>query len=106
MRLILYTETNFIERKNFMANYLMIRHKVQDFAVWKPGFDAHAPSRKENGLTLKQLLRGADDPNEVILLFEAADLNRAKAFAGSPDLKDIMQKAGVIGAPDIHFLAD
>ena len=69
-----------------MANYLLVRHKVADFVVWKPGYDAHLPKRTEAGLTEKYLLKGADDPNEVVALFEAADLGRAKVFAESADL--------------------
>jgi hypothetical protein len=47
---------------------------------------------------------GEEDPNEVILLFKAEDLNRAKAFAASDDLRERMQKIGVLDKPDIHFL--
>lgn len=61
-----------------MASYLIVRHKVRDFSEWKPGYDAHLPTREEVGITEKYLLRGADDPNEVIIFFEAADLSRAK----------------------------
>jgi hypothetical protein len=38
-----------------------------------------------------------DDPNEIIVLFEASDVGKAKAFAASPDLKERMTAAGVIG---------
>lgn len=84
--------------------YLLIRHKVQDFQVWKPGYDAHAPQRAEAGLTEKYLLRSADDPNEIVLLFEAADLGRAKAFCESADLRQKMQEVGVVDKPDVYFL--
>jgi hypothetical protein len=87
-----------------MASYMLVRHKVQDFEVWKAGFDAHLPNRLEAGLTDKKLLRGADDTNEVILLFKAADLDCAKAFSESADLRETMQKLGVIDKPDIYFL--
>ncbi len=87
-----------------MASYMLIRHKVRNFSEWKRGYDAHLPKRSEAGLTEKYLLRGADDPNEVILLFEAKDINRAKAFAESADLKDAMQKAGVVDKPNIYSL--
>jgi len=87
-----------------MASYILIRHKVKSFADWKRGYDAHLPKRIEAGLTEKQLLRGADDPNEVVLLFEARDLSRAKAFAESQDLRDTMVKVGVVDRPDIYFL--
>ena len=87
-----------------MANYMVVRHKIRDYSIWKPGYDADLPRRTEAGLTEKYLLRGADDPNEIIALFEAKDLSRAKAFAESADLQQIMQKAGVLDRPDIYFL--
>ena len=87
-----------------MANYMLIRHKVRDFSEWKPGYDAHLPKRAEAGLTETYLLRGADDPNEVVLLFAVQDLNRAKAFSESEDLRETMQKLGVLDKPDIYFL--
>jgi len=87
-----------------MASYLLIRHKGRDFSDWKSGYDAHLPKRVEAGLTEKHLLRGATDANEVIVLFEAQDLDRAKAFAESADLRETMEKVGVIDKPDIYFL--
>jgi hypothetical protein len=91
-------------RRIVMVNYVLIRHKVRDFSQWKRGYDAHLPKRNEAGLTEKHLLRGASDPNEVIILFEAKDLKRAEDFAGSADLKEAMQKGGVVDKPDIYFL--
>lgn len=87
-----------------MAHYMLVRHKVRDFSEWKRGYDAHAPKRLEAGLTDRHVLRGADDPNEVIVLFEARNLDGAKAFAESADLRETMQKAGVVDRPDIYFL--
>lgn len=87
-----------------MAAFMLIRHKVRDFKAWKVGYDAHQPKRVEAGLTEKYLLRGADDANEVVILFEAQDLNRAKAFAASADLRERMQEVGVVDKPDIYFL--
>jgi hypothetical protein len=87
-----------------MASFMLVRHKVRDFSEWKRGYDTHLPKRVEAGLTEKQLLRGASDSNEVIILFSAQDLSRAKAFAESPDLRETMQRVGVIDKPDIYFL--
>ena len=87
-----------------MASYLLIRHKVRDFSEWKRGYDAHLPKRTEAGLTEKHLLRSANDPNEVVLLLEATDQNRAKAFVESADLRETMRKVGVVDKPDVYFL--
>lgn len=86
-----------------MANYMIVRHSVRDFSEWKPGYDAHEPVRAAAGLTEKHLLQDAHDSNMVTLIFEAEDLKRAEDFAGSDDLREVMQKIGV-GKPDIYFL--
>jgi hypothetical protein len=83
---------------------MLIRHKVRDFTQWKRGYDAHLPKRDEAGLTEKYLLRGAKDLNEVIIFFEAKDLKLAEDFAESADLKETMQKVGVVDKPNIYFL--
>jgi hypothetical protein len=84
--------------------HMLIRHKVADFAKWKSVYDAHASARQSAGLKEEHLLRNIEDPNEVILLFSAQDLNKAKAFAVSDDLREAMQKAGVSDKPNVYFL--
>jgi hypothetical protein len=85
--------------------YMLIRHKVQDFGKWKPAYDAYQTARAGAGLKDLRLWHNADDPNDIFLLFEAADVAKAKAFAASPDLKEKMTSAGVLGQPEIFFLA-
>ena len=51
--------------------YILVRHKVTDFAKWKPVYDAHLSARQKAGLREEHLFRNADDPNEVLLLFSA-----------------------------------
>ncbi len=89
-----------------MITYVLVRHKVKDFTAWKQAYETHLPKRVEAGLTETYLFRSADNPNEVVILFEAKDLDRAKAFAESPDLRETMMKAGVVDKPDIYFLND
>lgn len=84
--------------------YLLIRHKVKDFPKWKSGFDAHGSTREKSGSKGGYLFRNADDPNEVVVVFKWDDLEKARKFASSEDLKKIMEKAGVIDKPDIYFL--
>jgi hypothetical protein len=84
--------------------YLLVRHKVADFSKWKPVYDAHLPARQKADLKEKHLLRNVDDPSEVIILFEAEDLQKAKEFGASSDLRERMREAGVVDKPDIYFL--
>lgn len=87
-----------------MHNYMLVRHKVRDFSTWKPIYDGDISTRKEYGLTDKYLTHSDSNPNEVIVVLEAADLDRAKAFAESDKLHKVMEESGVIDKPDIIFL--
>lgn len=84
--------------------HVLIRHKVTDFEGWKPVYDAHASARAAAGLKEEHLFRNADNAHEVILLFAAENLDKARAFADSADLRQKMQTAGVMDQPDIYFL--
>lgn len=87
-----------------MNKFMLIRHKVRNFTTWKEGYDAHAPKRADAGLAEKYLLRTSNAPNEIVILFEVEDLGRAKAFAESADLREVMERVGVIDKPDIYYL--
>lgn len=84
--------------------YMLVRHKVEDFRIWKEVYDEHLPTREAAGLREAHLLRNLDNPHEVVILFEASDLEKARAFAASEDLKVTMQRAGVTDQPDIYYL--
>jgi heme-degrading monooxygenase HmoA len=86
--------------------YLLIRHKVRDYATWRAVFDEHGSARKENGSEGGFLFRNADDPDEVIVILEWDSLGKAREFVRSDDLRQTMRRAGVVGEPDICFLDD
>jgi heme-degrading monooxygenase HmoA len=51
-----------------------------------------------------RLYRNSQNPNEIIVFFEWDTIDNARKFAESADLRETMEKAGVIGKPDIYFL--
>lgn len=83
---------------------LIVRHKVKDYANWRPFFDGHAAKQRAAGLTHPRVLRSADDKNELVVMFDFMDMRKAKEFAASVDLKETMMKAGVADQPTIYFL--
>jgi hypothetical protein len=87
-------------------NYVLIRHQVADFPSWKVAYDTHAAARGAAGLKEERLLHNVDKKNEVVLLFSASDLKKAKEFGASSDLRQAMQVAGVTDTPDVYFLTD
>ena len=87
--------------------WILVRTKVEDYNKWKTVFDEDSSNRKEMmGSKGGFLFGNADDPNEVIILLEVDDLEKARQFAQSDDLKEAMEKGGVVGQPDIVFIDD
>ena len=82
---------------------VMIRHKVKDWDAWKKSFDSHKQARMDAGLTDRVVGHTVGDTHNVTLVFAVSDMDKAKAFMNSQDLKDKMKEAGVDGAPDIFF---
>ncbi len=83
---------------------VLIRHKVADYASWKPAYDAQAQDRLEAGCTSDMVMQDENDPNMVTILFDWNDLEEAHTFAQSEELKNAMQTAGVQGMPEIYFM--
>jgi heme-degrading monooxygenase HmoA len=86
--------------------YLLIQSTVEDYAKWKSVFDEYVTDRKTSGSKGGHLFRSADNPNDITILFEWDDLDRARQFTESDDLREAMQRAAVIGRPDLYFLEE
>ena len=84
--------------------YMFIRHKVKDYDAWKSVFDSVSGLRERNGERSYQILRQDDGSSSVFALFEWDNLDNARKYAASPELKAAMERAGVTGKPEIFFL--
>jgi hypothetical protein len=85
-------------------NYLLVHHKVANFETWHSVFASHAKAQQEAGLRLLHLLRVTADPNDVLMLFEVNDPEKAEAFTGSSKAGESAKISGVIGTPEVLFL--
>lgn len=83
---------------------ILIQHQVKDFAAWKKVFDASVDLRTSSGALTAQVYRDESDPNKVTTIHKWNSLANAQKFAHSTDLKAAMEKAGVVGAPNVYFL--
>jgi hypothetical protein len=83
---------------------LIVQHRVKDYRKWRRTYDAHAPARKKAGLGSAQVYRGADDPLRVAIVFKVKDIDRAKTFIESDDLRRALKSSGVIGKPAITLI--
>ena len=78
-----------------------VRHAVRDYDQWKAGFDEFPPTA--GGALFARVNRAVDDPNMVAVVAGFETLEAANAFLGSPELKDKMEEAGVVGEPRIEL---
>ena len=79
--------------------------KVKDYATWRTAYDGHEKGRASVGITNGRVFRSAEDPNDVVILQDIADVAKARTWFGSDDLKAAMQKSGVVGSPNVRFAA-
>lgn len=86
-----------------MSEFLTVVHECTDFSRWKSAFDADAANRRNAGLADLILARLTDKPNVIALVLGVSDVAKARAMAASAALRETMQQAGIIGAPDVHF---
>jgi hypothetical protein len=84
---------------------LTVHLKVKDYATWRASYDGREKGRHAAGITNGRVFRGAEDPNDVVILQDVADVAKARSWLGSDDMKAAMQKSGVIGSPSIRFAA-
>ncbi len=85
---------------------VLIRHRIGSFAAWKAVFDGHAISRQANGSRGGLLFGAAGDPNDVLVLLGRDDVDRARLFLDSDDLREALTRAGVLGEPEVWLLED
>jgi hypothetical protein len=91
---------------NPSMNENMTAHfKVKDFNAWRTSYNGHEKDRAAAGITNGKLFRSADDPNDVLILQDVADVSKARTWLGSNEMKAVMEKSGVVGAPSIRFAA-
>jgi hypothetical protein len=83
---------------------IVLRHSLRDYGAWRPVYDGHEAARAAAGLTNGRVYRSAEDPDDILILFDTADRRKAEEFAASDDLRTAMQRAGVVGPPEIHYV--
>ncbi len=77
---------------------------VRNFDTARKAYAMDASDRQLAGLTDLGLLQSLDDPNNLLIIWAAADVARATAFFDSPALAAHMtNNAGVVGRPERHF---
>lgn len=87
-----------------MFKSMVVKHPVSNYAKFKSVFMASDSMVQANGLHTIGVARGIEDTSMVLVIQRADDVAKAKAFAGSPELKTAMDSAAVSGPPTIEFI--
>jgi hypothetical protein len=84
---------------------LTIHLKVKDYGTWRTGYDGREKNRVAAGITNGRVFRSPENPNDVVILQDVADVAKARTWLGSDEMKSALEKGGVIGSPSIRFAA-
>lgn len=84
----------------------ILNHKVKDYAIWRPYFDADIERRKKFGITGEKVFRSFEEPNHLYIKFEANDPSAIDKLLGDPELPAKMEGAGVISKPEFTLLKE
>ena len=84
----------------------VVKMQVESYEKWKPVFDEAGELRRSHGVLSHRVLQGADNPNEIVVVSEWPSVDAARGFQSDPKLREAMQRAGVIGAPEVMWIGD
>ncbi len=87
-------------------HYLLVKHKVADFAQWKRVFEENGKAARQGGMELLHVFRDTADSNLVFVFCKVHDFKKAKAFTQAADAGDSAKRGTVIGTPEGWWLRE
>ena len=85
--------------------YVILRHKVADYAKWKRVVRSVAAMRKKSGESSFQVYRDSRRPNDLTVICSWDTAARMKKFMKSADLRKGMKAAGALGKPVVQLFS-
>jgi hypothetical protein len=86
----LFWRNGAISAQRHATENMTVHHKVKDYATWPTDYNANEKSRLWAGITNGRVFGSAEDPNDVVVLQDVADVAKARTWLGSDDLKAAM----------------
>jgi hypothetical protein len=74
---------------------LLIHHRVADYDAWRPVYDRVTSGSMGERVRSHQILRGADDPNLVVVVETYDSREDAEWSINHPDLPAVLVESGV-----------
>jgi hypothetical protein len=82
---------------------IILNTEVKKYSDWRKIYDADEENRLKAGLHITGVYQSVNNPNIVTLIGEAPSVEAITSFMANPDLKATMERAGVIGRPDVKI---
>ena len=81
----------------------LLTHTVADFDAWLRAYNDADVLRTSKGILGHAANRSNDDPSVVIVYHQDESFDTLRAFLADPELKAVMEAAGVTSEPDVSF---
>ena len=85
---------------------MFVRHSVVNFGKWKQAYDDFDETRSRMGASGHSVFQSVDDANNVTAWHDFENLEAARAFVESSELRAAMAAAGVSDEPTIWFATE
>jgi hypothetical protein len=85
--------------------WIHVRQHVRDYNAWKEVYDQTSELKRSLGWKRYQLFMVEGDRNDLIVMEEFETAEGAHRFIDSADLRAAMDRAGIIGAPEVLILS-
>ena len=86
-------------------SFVLIRHKVANYARWKKAVRSFRAYRKASGEKCFKVFRDSSSPNDVTVLCRWSTPAKLRKFVKSAELRKAMKEAGVISKPVMQFFS-
>ena len=83
---------------------VVLTSETKNYSDWRKIYDADEENRQKAGFKASSVFQSVDNPNIITILGEAPSVEAIKAFMANPELHATMERAGVIGMPDVKLL--
>jgi hypothetical protein len=85
---------------------MFVRHDVREYDAWRRVYDAFAAQHQAHGVRAEAVYQSVDNPNDVTVTNDFEDIEIARAFLESSEVRDTIQDAGVVGEPQVWFTTE
>jgi hypothetical protein len=75
---------------------MLCRNRVDNYEKWKAVFDKNNDAGQAAGLTVLNMWRDLDEPNNVFFLLSVESVDKAREFISHPDAAKSGEISGVI----------